>query len=151
MEGCICFGSRFASEDCQLQDFLVESLLAIRYGAKTGATHTVAACHDGSSIAVERIINEERFGAGCESVGLEGNLLTAHLCGHNAAIFQEVETDGGTAQVVGPFGASDIGTAETSSTTFLVTATPGAYFVRVRARNAAGIGTASGDVRVEVP
>ena len=49
------------------------------------------------------------------------------------------------------FGASDIGTAETPSSTFLVMATPGTYFVRVRARNAAGIGPASGDLRVVVP
>ena len=50
-------------------------------------------------------------------------------------------------------GASDIGTAETAgpSTTFAVQATPGTYFVRVRARNTAGIGTASGELRVVVP
>ena len=37
------------------------------------------------------------------------------------------------------------------STTLLVMATPGTYFVRVRARNAAGIGPASSDVRIVVP
>ncbi len=50
-------------------------------------------------------------------------------------------------------GVSNIGTAETAapSTTFVVQATPGTYFVRVRARNTAGIGPASGDLRVVVP
>jgi hypothetical protein len=49
-------------------------------------------------------------------------------------------------------GASSLGTVETAApaTTFRIQAAPGTYYVRVRARNTAGIGMASGDLRVVV-